>query len=117
MAQSGIEPATFRMVEQCLYQLRVHKFVLYFIYVCRDLAASLFEISDGDTVCIVCGFVTMSFARHMKDMICSLAVAIVHRRHTQTHTHTASENTNTGNGRAGKSGGAGNVCRSYDKHS
>jgi hypothetical protein len=36
------------MLQQRLNQLRVYKFVLYFIYVCRDFAASLFEISDGN---------------------------------------------------------------------
>ena len=53
MTTPGIEPATFPIVQHCLNQLRVHKLVLYFIYVCRDFAASLFEISDGDTFCTV----------------------------------------------------------------
>ena len=88
MAQSEIEPATFQMVQHCLNRLHVHKFVTNFIYVCREFVESLFEILNVDTVCTVCGFVTLSLARHMKDMICSLAVVIVHRRHTHPHTHT-----------------------------
>jgi len=39
---SGIEPATFRIVEHFLNQMRVHKFVLYFIHVSRECEASLF---------------------------------------------------------------------------
>ena len=62
MAQSGIEPATSQMVQHCLNQLRVHKFVLYFIYVCHDFAVPLYQISDGDNVCTVCGFVTTPLA-------------------------------------------------------
>jgi hypothetical protein len=84
MTSSRIELENFRIVEQCLNQLRVHKFVLYFIFACLDFAASLFEIADVDTVCSVWGLWQCLLQYTYRDMIGSLVFVILH---THTHKH------------------------------
>jgi len=63
-----------------------YKFVLYFIFVSRDYAATLFEKSERDTVWIVLGFVAMAVAIRIQrpDMQSSCCYS---PHTTQTHTH------------------------------